>query len=126
MLVPRRALYHVVSAVIEACGRQAALPLPCSSPTPPRRQRRKPVGAGLGRTVTVAVSPYRWRDKIEAAGAALAQTRPDAVVMDCIGYTRAMRRLVARLTNAPVILANAAVATVAREVIGEADNAHGA
>ena len=76
--------------------------------------------------MTVAVSPYRWREEVEAARTALAQTRPDVIVMDCIGYTRAMRRLVARLTNAPVILANAAVATVAREVIGEANDAHGA
>ena len=124
MLVPRRALYHVVAAVVDGLrpsgGRQLTVLIPDAAQGPTAHAR----WAGLGRTMTVTASPYRWREEIETVGAALAQTRPDVVVMDCIGYTRAMRRLIARLTNAPVILANAAVATVAREVIGEADDAH--
>jgi protein AroM len=126
VLVPRRALYHVVAAVTDGLrpsgDRALSVLIPDAAQGPSAQAR----WAGLGRPTTVAVSPYRWQEEIEAVGAALAQTRPDVVVMDCIGYTRAMRRLVARLTNAPVILANAAVATVAREVIGEADDAHGA
>ena len=126
LLVPRRALYHFVAAVIDGLrpsgGHTLSVLIPDAAQGPSAHAR----WAGLGRTMTVAVSPYRWREEIGAAGTALAQTRPDVVVMDCIGYTRAMRQLVARLTNAPVILANAAVATVAREVIGEANDAHGA
>jgi AroM protein len=39
------------------------------------------------------------------------------VRVDCIGDARPMRRAIARITGVPAILANAAVAMVAREIL---------
>jgi protein AroM len=56
-------------------------------------------------------------DGLEAAGRTLRDAGAEIVVMDCIGYTRPMRSAIARITGVPAILANAAVATIAREIL---------
>jgi protein AroM len=126
MLMPQRVLYHVVAAVTDGLRRTGGYTLGVLIPDAAQGLTARARWGGLGQVVTVGISPYRWLEEIEAAGIALARTRPDLIVMDCIGYTRAMRGTIGRLTRAPVILANAAVAMVARELIEGADDAHGA
>jgi len=68
--------------------------------------------------VVASASPYGNPDALEAAARALAEARVDLVVMDCLGYTPAMRAVVRAATRRPVVLASTALATVAAEWLG--------
>lgn len=68
--------------------------------------------------VVEAVSPYSERDRLEEAAERLARARADLVVMDCIGYTRAMKAAVRDAVRCPVLLAVTTLARVAGEIVG--------
>ena len=128
VLVPQRVLHHVVAAVVDGLWGthpRGEPPLGVLIPDPAQRGSAEARWADLGRVVTVAASPYRGPAALDAAGRALREAGVAVVVMDCIGYTRSMRRVVARLVGAPTILANAAVAMIAREVVEGVDDAQG-
>ena len=57
-----------------------------------------------GRLRVLAASPDRDPDEIAAAAEALAQWRPDLVVLDCLGFDRSAQRLVRDAVRAPVLL----------------------
>jgi protein AroM len=119
VLVPQRVLHHVVAALVDGLrgdGR-AARPLGVLLPDPAQAASAERRWADLGRVVTAAASPYQGPEPLEAGAEALRDAGVAVVVMDCIGYTRAMRRTVSRLVGVPTILANAAVAMIAREVV---------
>jgi protein AroM len=66
--------------------------------------------------VYVAASPYGEPDEIARAADELEERSSiDLVVMDCMGYTEAHRRLVVKAMGKPVILA----ASLAARVVGE-------
>jgi protein AroM len=72
----------------------------------------------LGLDVVVeAASPYGDPDGLERAGQGLRQAQVALVVMDCIGYSEAMKAHVKTLTGAPVILAHALMARVMQELL---------
>jgi len=70
------------------------------------------------RVFVEAVSPYSGRDQLEDAAVCLAAAGVDLVVMDCIGYTRAMKAAVRSATRCPVLLAVTTLARVAAEIVG--------
>jgi protein AroM len=57
-----------------------------------------------GRLRVLAASPYRGPDEIAAAAAALAQWRPDLIVLDCLGFDGSAQRLVGDSVRVPVLL----------------------
>lgn len=67
--------------------------------------------------VYVAASPYTEPDQIVRATEELQEHSVDLVVMDCIGYTEAHRRLVVKAIGKPVILAASLTARVLGELL---------
>lgn len=119
-LVPRQVLRHVVSAVVDGLRGAPDRVVRLGVLMPDRAQQASAEArwASLGEVTAVAASPYRGVEVLESAGQTLLDAAASLVVMDCIGYTRPMRRIVARITGVPTILANASVAMIAREVLG--------
>lgn len=66
-----------------------------------------------------AASPYRpdWSDALDAALDELAATAPAMAVLDCIGYTEAMRSRAVRRLGVPVLLARSVLARAAAELL---------
>lgn len=71
---------------------------------------------GTRDVVAVAGSPYGDPSAVEAAAAELGD-EPDVVVMDCIGYTPAMKRTVRDETGAGVLLARSVLGKTAEELV---------
>jgi protein AroM len=70
--------------------------------------------------LVVPLSPYEEEDPaaLARAAGALRSAAAGLVVMDCMGFRRKTRDELARLTGAPVLVANLLVARVIAEVIG--------
>lgn len=67
--------------------------------------------AGVGRTLrAVAASPYGRAEDLGRAARDLAGWRADLIVLDCIGFSRAMQRMVEQATGARVVLPRVALA----------------
>ncbi len=69
------------------------------------------------RVVVEAASPYGRQGELEEAASRLAAAGVDLVVMDCIGYTRAMKAVVRDAVECPVVLAVTALARVTAELL---------
>lgn len=110
-------LVHGVAGL--CAGGDAPIGVMCPLPQQEGMTRRK--WAPLGRPVHVApASPYAgsaFTDLVEAAET-LAMREASAIVMDCMGYTKAMRDAVADASGLPVFLARSVVARLAAEVVG--------
>jgi protein AroM len=65
---------------------------------------------------TASGSPYDGLDAV-TAGAKELGTAPDLVVLDCIGYTEAMKAEVRSITGAPVLLARSVLWKTATELL---------
>ena len=63
-----------------------------------------------------AASPYGPPEAIEVAAKQLKEFGAELVVMDCIGYTLAMKETVRRVAGVPVILARSILARVLAEL----------
>ncbi len=71
-----------------------------------------------GRQIFVqAATPYGAPGAITAAARRLQECSPDLVVLDCVGYRHEHKALVKKITAAPVILSNAAVAHMLAELL---------
>ena len=82
-----------------------------------RAQRRR--WSGLARNVAVAhASPYGSPDRLLAAAEELRCAAPDAVVMDCIGYTRRMRRELQEHLGLPALTALDLIGPAVRKEFG--------
>ena len=74
--------------------------------------------AAVGSELTfAAASPYADLSAVAAAAEELGRYPPDLIVMDCIGYTPAHKRLVVEATGRPVILSSAIVGRIAGELL---------
>jgi len=74
--------------------------------------------AGVAERVTaVSASPYAQGPSIAAAASELGEAGAGLIVMDCMGYTRAMRSQVREVTGKPVMLARSVVARVVGEIV---------
>jgi protein AroM len=68
-----------------------------------------------GELMTVSGSPYEGLTAVQSAAESLG-TAPDFIVMDCIGYTPAMKEHVQKTTGASVFLARSVLAKTATEL----------
>lgn len=74
-----------------------------------------PAGAPV---LTESASPYTGTEtELKAAGGLLRDRGASFIVLDCIGYTEAMRRTVAATSGLPVLLARSVVARLAAELL---------
>lgn len=72
--------------------------------------------------VVVAASPYLARGALEEAATELIRQEVDVVVMDCIGYTSAMLRVMQNLTRVPVLSAQAVLGRAAAAMLEEMES----
>lgn len=119
MLVPQPVLRHVVSAVVDGVRGAAdgMMRLGVLIPDQAQQASAEARWGALGEVIAVAASPYRGAEGLESAANVLRDASARVVVMDCIGYTRPMRQVVAGITEVPTVLANASVAMIAHEVL---------
>jgi len=82
------------------------------------REQRNKWSAVAHEVFLQAASPYGNGDQIVRAGSALAEQDVELIVMDCIGYTRAMKAEVRRVTGRPTVLPTTMIARVAAELLG--------
>ncbi|NWF55770.1 MAG: AroM family protein [Syntrophaceae bacterium] len=64
-----------------------------------------------------AASPYAAGDELGEAAIALRRKDPHVVVMNCMGYTPAMKKRVMEITGKPTVLANSLVARALAELL---------
>ena len=67
--------------------------------------------------MAVELDPFGDKTSIENAAAKLVNWGVDLVVMDCMGYTLEVKKMVSNITKCPVVLARSAVARVVAELI---------
>jgi protein AroM len=107
---------NILSAVVEAVlprGRLGVFsPLPEQTALIANKWERPGI-----EVVGVTLRPGSGPEAVDSAAAAMAQHAPDLVVMDCMGYRGADKARVRQLVACPVILAIAAAARVAAELI---------
>jgi protein AroM len=112
ILSPEPVLYNVVRSL---GARHVGVLTPAAEQLAFQRERWQRIAERV--TVGVA-SPYGPPGAVCAAAEQLARTDADVVVMDCIGYTGAMKALVRERVRRPVVLARSALARVAAELMG--------
>ncbi|MGI6642650.1 MAG: AroM family protein [Bacillota bacterium] len=109
---PQKVLFNAAASV--AAGLRLGVFVPDIDQIPQSTNR----WAGVGTDLRVeAASPYESIEAIQEAAAALRDWRARVIVMDCIGYTLAMKRAVKDITGVPVILARSVVARMLAELL---------
>lgn len=114
LVYPSRLLDGVVRA-LSPRGRIAVI-APDESQLPQLRERWS---AAASYVELRAASPYGDMDAVRKAAQSLRGADVDLVVLDCIGYTAAMRDEVRTLTGLPVALPRTLVARVIRDLVGD-------
>lgn len=103
----------ITSLVPALCGDE---PLIVITPLPEQVEQTRNKWRKIVPDVTaVAASPYGDMAAIEKAGEVIRTMTGSLVIMDCIGYSQAMKKIVARKTGKKVILSR----TMAARVISE-------
>lgn len=117
VLYPQRLLHQVVPLLAQ--GRHVGV----LNPDPQQlEQCRRNWFPAAGEVTAAALNPYGWKEEpcgINAAAQTLRDGHAELIVMDCMGYSRAMKAAVARLTGKPVILPRTLLARVAGELLSE-------
>jgi protein AroM len=131
LVKPQRVLYHVVAALAE--GKRLGVLLPDEDQKTQGYARWSSVGSASGdrgdgdlpkvdgppaegKLRIEAASPYGDPAIIDEAARALRDWGAEIVVMDCIGYTLAMKEKVRSITGVPVILARSILGRVLAEL----------
>lgn len=106
---------HVLAAMVAAVhgGRPIMVLTPHEAQVPPQLRRWRERGVDV--TVLFA-SPYSTTD-FAALGRRARESGAALVVMDCLGYTLAMKDAVVKRSGLPAILARSIVARVAAELL---------
>jgi protein AroM len=65
----------------------------------------------------VAADPYGDAERISAAGREIRDSKPELIVLDCVGFKVNHRRVVREAAGVPVVLANVAVSRLLAEVL---------
>jgi len=68
--------------------------------------------------VVESASPYSERDVVTPAAQKIAVSKPDLIVLDCMGYTFRTREVVKKATGKPVILPRSVLARSIVELVG--------
>ncbi len=114
LIRPQKVLYNAVAAVAE--GQRLGILTPSAEQVEQSEHRWSTIGKAVR---AVPSSPYA--DAMDAAAAAARKLKEWGVhltVLDCIGYTLEMQRLVREITGRPVVLARGIVARTVAELIG--------
>ena len=114
LLRPQRVLFNMVQAVVPAGAKLGVfMPSPDQLEQSSRRWSQiTPQNRSIG------ASPYvRPEETISAAVEEFARWGADALVMDCMGYTLAMKEQVRKIANKPVILARSIAARALSELV---------
>jgi protein AroM len=112
LLSPGRIIVKLVSAL---GFRRIGVVTPVAAQFREQRNKWSPVAHDV---FLQAASPYGNGDQIVQAGNALTEKDVELVVMDCIGYTRAMKAEIRRITGRPTVLPATTIARVAAELLG--------
>ena len=104
----------LVSVVRGLRPRRVGVLVPLPSQIEAAAEKWRVLGA---EAVFVAASPYREEIELTRAAKELEGCPLGLVVMDCMGYTLAHRRVVMRVTGRPVILASRMVARIVGELV---------
>jgi protein AroM len=109
---PQKVLFNAAASV--ASGLRLGVFTPDVDQVPQSTKRWTGVGADLR---VVPASPYGSGEAIHEAARALRDWEAQVVVMDCIGYTLAMKQAVKEMTGVPVILARSILSRVLAELL---------
>ncbi|UCH38220.1 MAG: AroM family protein [Candidatus Bathyarchaeota archaeon] len=112
MIKPDRLLEETVKAILETGTIGVITPLQdqiCQTCTKWER-------LGLHVVVDHAL-PYSTSDQVTAAAQRLANAEIDLIVLDCIGFTTTMKRIVRQVTQKPVILPRTLLARTILELL---------
>ncbi len=110
LVEPSAALRGFVAAA--AAGRVLGVIIPHPDQAAPARGRWEEIGRSA---LVEPASPYRPAD-FEAAARSLRAGGAEVIVMDCMGYSTAQKRVVTEASGLPTILAASAVARVVAEL----------
>jgi protein AroM len=113
LLEPQKILDHFLFALQGKKIRFGMLtPLKAQIP-----QTRKKYQRLKGAFFLYPASPYAAADELGEAAEALRKKDPHVVVMNCMGYTPAMKKRVMEITGKPTVLANSLVARALAELL---------
>lgn len=112
LIRPERLLAAIVEAVRPA---RLGVLTPAAEQCADQRDRW---GRLVPEVVVASASPYGDPGALAPAARALAEAGVDLVVMDCLGYTPAMRAVVRAATSRPVLLPSTVLASVVAEWLG--------
>ncbi|MBI3978036.1 MAG: AroM family protein [Chloroflexi bacterium] len=111
-IYPEHVLYNVVRAV-QIGGRLGVL---CPAVEQEGFQYER-WGKIVPDVVVASASPYTEAERLPAAAETLRRAGAGLIVMDCIGYTRAMGQVVRATAGIPTIVARSALAHVAATLL---------
>lgn len=111
LLRPQRIIWSCTAAV--ATGLKLGVLVPDADQIGQALQRWSGIGSQLR---VEAASPYGKLQELDIAARKLADWGAQLVVMDCMGYTLAMKAMVSKSVGCPVVLARSVVARVAAEL----------
>ena len=114
LIRPQKVLYNAVAAVAE--GRRLAVLTPSPDQVDQAERRWNTVGKEVK---AVPASPYvAGMAAAEKAARELKEWGAQLTVLDCMGYTMEMQKLVREITGKPVILARGIAARTVAELVG--------
>ena len=111
LIFPNQILFGLVPVL--CAGKLAAV-----TPSEKQLEQSQKKWGGYGLEVkSYAASPYGEMEAVEAAAREIAKTDADLVLLDCIGYTAEMKRMVAKITGKNVILSRTILARAVMELL---------
>ena len=113
LLVEPQILLHEVTAAL-AGARRLGVVVPAAEQIEQAATRWEGLGTDLR---VVAASPYGEMERIRTAAAALREWGAELLVLDCIGFTAAMKGLVRDIVRVPVILPRTLLARILAELL---------
>lgn len=108
----------LLNRVVQGILPEGTLGVLVPSPDQIQQMKRKWEELGL-KVIAESAMPYGGSDEVARAARKLAAEPVDLIVLDCIGYTVAMKEAVRRITGKPTILPRSVLARVIRELVGE-------
>ena len=111
LIFPNQILFGLVPVL--CAGKLVAV-----TPSEKQLEQSQKKWGGYGLEVkSYAASPYGEMEAVEAAAREIAKTDADLVLLDCIGYTAEMKRMVAKITGKNVILSRTILARAVMELL---------
>ncbi len=113
LIVPQKVLFHAASGVLSPESGHLGVVLPDADQIPQGLARWR---KATDRVTALPASPYGDPEAVAEAARKMAAAGVNLAVMDCIGYTLAMKETVRRIAGVPVILARSILARTLAEL----------